>query len=76
MSEVSYTAVEWLLDKITTKYSNGEVYNKFNDYTDLTEFINEALEMEKNDIIDAHYFGQLEKEIDVEKAKDYYNDTY
>lgn len=76
MSNVSMTAVEWLIDKITVKYTNGEIYNKFNDYVDLSEFINEAIEMEKNDIIDAHYFGQLEKEEDIEKAKDYYNDTY
>ncbi len=90
------TAVEWLVEKIlceNKEYINdyGDYiqipkivfYNAFKDYVDLSDYINEAKQMEKQQIIDAHFTGWSDaydylKNIvtAARQAEDYYNETF
>jgi len=66
------TAVDWLLTQIENK--NGKEFSSY-----YTEFIEQAKEMEKEQICDAYYYG-----IDVDSnvkspyqaAEQYYKQTY
>jgi hypothetical protein len=62
------TAVEWLMNELFT-----EEYMRNN----LFEIFEQALEMEKQQIIDAHLAGQNSaEEVDGETEIEYYNKTY
>jgi hypothetical protein len=71
MTNNKQTAVEWLLNAIETK--NGEEFSSY-----YSEFIEQAKEMEKQRIIDAHYEGQCDETegYPLELSKQYYNETY
>ena len=61
------TAVEWLLNAIETK--NGEEFSSY-----YTEFIEQAKEMEKQQIRKAYCDGEHYK--DTKLSTDYYNETF
>jgi hypothetical protein len=61
------TAVEWLLNAIETK--NGEEFSSY-----YSEFIEQAKEMEKEQIVDAYDYGSLRS--GCEEGEQYYNETY
>jgi 2,4-dienoyl-CoA reductase-like NADH-dependent reductase (Old Yellow Enzyme family) len=67
------TAVEWLLNAIETK--NGEEFSSY-----YSEFIQQAKELEKEQIINAHGDEQSKLQDDgtwkVQTAEQYYNETY
>ena len=73
------TAVDWLMNEITTKYGKDRV-TKFRENWDLTEFFELAKQMEKAQIIKArvdgdenHTFNSLMRQ---EYAEDYYKENY
>lgn len=85
------SAVEWLVENILTKIENygedGEVdsiefWNAFVGATDLSEFVNKAKEMEKDQIIKAHGiktstgYNGINWLYKVTAGEDYYNETY
>ncbi len=71
------TAVEWLVEQIENK--NGKEFNSY-----FKEFIEQAKEMEKEQIIYSNYNGQSVdkklKDINIHqmknKAEQYYNETF
>jgi predicted GTPase len=70
------TAVEWLLNAIETK--NGEEFSSY-----YTEFIEQAKEMEKKQIIEAFDFGDYCVDLPeggwkqkYDSPEQYYNETY
>jgi hypothetical protein len=69
------TAVEWLLNAIETK--NGKEFSSY-----YSEFVEQAKEMEKEQIIDAHIEGQRvfdkypHTQWTNDKAEQYYNETF
>ena len=87
------TAVEWLVEQILVKmedYLNDDYefdlskppkikyYNAFIDSHDLSKYVNEAKQMEKEQIKDAHLIGlisSMEMEA-TNQAEQYYNETY
>ena len=60
------TAVEWLVKKIENK--NGKEFTSY-----YSEFIEQAKEMEKQQIIDAYRFPNTLLDI---SAEQYYNETF
>jgi hypothetical protein len=83
------TAVEWLVDKILTKdeiyddYGNLIGYKLINTFTssvDLTEYVNEAKEMDKERIKYAYLNGRYDADkivmSDKFYAEQYYNETF
>lgn len=60
------TAVEWLFEKITGLKGNFELFKKQ---------LEQAKEMEKQQIMDATCFGEYIND-DKEIAEKYYNETY
>jgi hypothetical protein len=81
------TAVEWLVEKILTdveKYNEDctkvigvEYWNAFKDCVDLSEYVNQAKEMEKEQILDARMDGinSALKGYSISNEQ-YYNETY
>ncbi len=67
------TAVEWLKEQITFD-ADGERWASFIDCYDLSEFFNKAIEMEKQQIIDA--YGELCLWDSQKDAEEYYNKTF
>ena len=70
------TAVEWLVEQLNSKYNNDDFI-----ITHINE-IEQAKEMEKQQIIDAHLNGQAEfdtgpyrSEI-IKHSEQYYNETF
>ena len=63
------TAVEWLLTQIENK--NGKEFSSY-----YTEFIEQAKEMEKEQIIDAYYQGDADSDNIHVDAEQYYNETF
>jgi hypothetical protein len=62
------TAVEWLVNELSKTKLTKDIIN---------EKIEQALEMEKQQIIDAHLAGQNSaEEVDGETEIEYYNETY
>ena len=59
------TAVEWLVQQLVDR-QNGRAYG-----SNLDEIFQQALEMEKEQIIDAATWGALQ-----ETGEQYYNETY
>ena len=88
------TAVEWLVEQILTEvqnYEDGDIetesepfkheyVNKYIGMIDLSEFVNKAKAMEKQQIIDAYYqIGKDHQDMifAIEKdAEQYYNETF
>ena len=61
------TAIEWLLDNLKGQLNIDEA----------TEVINQAKEMEKEQLIEAYHSGiNLEYHLDMRTPIDYYNETY
>jgi hypothetical protein len=87
------TAVQWLVEQILVDwedYFNEEgdfdsskppkinFYNAFKDSVDLSEYVNKAIEMEKEQIIKAYANGVV-NEISIYSTitgEEYYNETY
>ena len=63
------TAVTWLLNTIETK--NGKEFSSY-----YSEFIEQAKEMEKEQIIDAFKHGELPAFFVNLNAEEYYKETY
>lgn len=51
------TAVKWLMEQITYKTDDGERRNSFIDTIDLSEYFNQAMEMEEHQIVNAFDTG-------------------
>lgn len=75
------TAVEWLVEQICVDVPmynddgnepNIEYWNAYKSSFDLSNFINKAKEMEKEQIIDAYETSH----ISMMTAKQYYNETF
>ncbi len=65
------TAVEWLINELHKK-QNGEFLN-----LSYNQMFDQAKEMERQNIIDAHLAGQnSSEEIDGENEVQYYNQTF
>jgi len=62
------TAVEWLVEKIKLKY-DIDFYHIKND-------INQAKEMEKQQIIDAYDDGNYAYGMGIKEPEQYYNETF
>jgi hypothetical protein len=65
------TAVEWLVQQIETGKIEIVYSDKIHSIRCLPEFVKEAIEMEKQQIIDACNYGDFE-----ELGEQYYNETY
>jgi hypothetical protein len=63
------TAVEWLLNEIETK--NGKEFSSY-----YTEFIEQAKEMEKEQIENAYWDGGQDVPMSGKQCTQYYNETY
>ncbi len=89
------TAVEWLVEQILTQvqnYEDGDIeneweepfkheyVNKYIGMIDLSEFVIKAIEMEKEQILEAFFYGtENAYEVPVEGVDDaefYYNDKF
>jgi len=82
-SNKQQTAIDWLMEQITYD-SSGERWASFRGTVDLKIFFEQAKEIEKEQIIDAHYDGKCNgmdishplsftKEI---FGEEYYNETF
>jgi hypothetical protein len=69
------TAVEWLMEQITYKTDDGEIRNAFTDTVDLSEYFNQAMEMDKEQKIDAFDTGRRKGDWIFDGEK-YYEETY
>lgn len=69
------TAVEWLMEQITYKNDDGERYNTFIGTVDLSEYFNQAMEMDKEQKIDAFETGRRKGDWIFDGEK-YYEETY
>lgn len=89
------TAVEWLVEQILTEvqdYEDGDIetesepfkheyVNKYIGMVDLSEFVNKAKAMEKQQILYAYECGFFDPQsnkdlIPLEGSEQYYNETY
>lgn len=73
------TAVEWLQDCLTEQYPNGSFV--WNTRADLEALFKQALEMEKQQIIEAHgnqtkKSGGVTNHTYILNGEDYYNETF
>ena len=74
------TAVDWLVDNICTDVEmhdedgniSVEFWNAFRSCTDLSEYINQAKEMEKQQIMNAYETSH----ISMMTSEQYYNETF
>lgn len=69
------TAVGWLMEQITYKTDDGEIRNAFTDTVDLSEYFNQAMEMDKEQKIDAFDTGRRKGDWIFDGEK-YYNETF
>lgn len=82
MSNKKQTAVEWLMEQITYDNGFGERRNSFVDSFDLSEFFEQAKELEKEQIEDAFCDGvddEYEHHINDKirkNSEEYYNETF
>lgn len=87
--ETKQSAVEWLVSQVMYEYEldtdeEGDfldtpkiaLYNSFRECTDLSEFVEKARAMEKQQIIDAAYHGVDYEHSPFDNAEQYYNETY
>ena len=84
------TAVEWLIENILCKneeYINDDgdyiqipkivFYNAFKDYVDLSDYVNKAKQLEKEQIMKAYGQGYENATNYIEIGRqEYYNETY
>lgn len=72
------TAVEWLEDKIQSKQTAVEwLVNQYIEKLTITPvMIEQAKQMEKEQIIDAHYQGYRNNIGTTEVSEQYYSETY
>jgi len=85
------TAVQWLVEQILVDmedYFNEEYdinlskppkikyYNAFKDSVDLSGYVNKAIKMEKEQMLDACHHGVDYDNSPYENAEEYYNETY
>ena len=75
------TAVEWLIKQITFSNEYGEIYYSYPDSKDLIMCIEQAKEMEKQQIIDAYSVGyitdfKLNSDYTTQTPEQYYNETF
>lgn len=82
MSNKKQTAVEWLMEEITYDNGFGERRNSYIDSFDLSEFFEQAKELEKEQIEDAFCDGvddEYEHHINDKirkNSEEYYNETF
>ena len=69
------TAVGWLMEQITYKTDDGEIRNAFTDTVDLSEYFNQAMEMDKEQKIDAFDTGRKKGDW-IFDGEQYYEETY
>ena len=69
------TAVGWLMEQITYKTDDGEIRNAFTDTVDLSEYFNQAMEMDKEQKIDAFDTGRRKGDWIFDGEK-YYEETF
>jgi hypothetical protein len=69
------TVVGWLMEQITYKTDDGEIRNAFTDTVDLSEYFNQAMEMDKEQKIDAFDTGRRKGDWIFDGEK-YYEETY
>ena len=90
--ETKQTAVDWLVEQILVKFEDHmnddyefdfskpptlKFYNAFIDSTDLSEYVNKAKQMEKEQIMNAFDSGYFNYEVLFhDNAEEYYNETY
>jgi hypothetical protein len=93
--ETKQTAVDWLVEQILVKFEDHmnddyeidyskpprlKFYNAFIDSTDLSEYVNKAKQMEREQIKDAWINGDIHgclwEEDNKLYAEQYYNETY
>ena len=67
------TAVEWLMEQITFD-SDGERQASYKECCDLKEYFQQALIMEKEQILKAYDKGY--DDVDVYEPEKYFNETY
>ena len=70
------TAVEWLVEHITYDNGYGQRWISFKEDTDLNIYFQKALEMEKEQIIEAYNTGELHCVADPKTSLDYYQHYY
>jgi len=81
------TAVEWLVDQILVEYDTyfneegdlvdkpiNQFFNAYKSSVNLIEYVKQAKEMEKQQIIDAYKFGISDEY--VIGSEQYYNETF
>jgi hypothetical protein len=66
------TAVEWLVEQISYLTSYGTIITH---HKDITKLVEQAKEMEKEQIIDAYYYDPNCDEIK-DDGEQYYNETF
>jgi len=79
MDKNKQTAVKWLMEHITYDNNYGQRWVSFKEATDLNIYFQKAVEMEKQQIIDAYEIGfdeGLQIITKYDTAQDYYNETY
>ena len=69
------TVVGWLMEQITYKTDDGEIRNAFTDTVDLSEYFNQAMEMDKEQKIDAFDTGRRKGDWIFDGEK-YYEETF
>jgi hypothetical protein len=93
--ETKQTAVEWLVSQILVEYGTylneegdlvdkpiNQFFNAYQDSVDLIKYVNQAKEMEKQQIIDAHGikskkgFHQGIDFYEITTGEEYYNKTF
>ncbi len=67
------TAVEWLVDELLKK---GLIVNSVNAGYYLAECWDKAIQMEKEQIVNAHYQGYRTSIGTTETSEQYYNETF
>lgn len=67
------TAVEWLVGQITYSNEYGVVRSSFDEMADLSEFIDQAKQMEREQIELAHTYGFIDPK---RNPDEYYQDIY
>jgi hypothetical protein len=79
MSDKKQTAVEWLMEQISYENGYGERYNTFTNQKDLTEFFQQALAMEKEQIAKSVQWclsGVMDEESALNEGHKFYNEAF
>jgi hypothetical protein len=76
MKEKELTAVEWLQSQIVFESVDKELLARWDEDSDLSEYFEQALQMEKEQIVNAHYQGYRPSIGTTEISEKYYNETF